>query len=409
MYSYFKQCFAQVTNPPIDPIREELVMSLDMSLGSKPNIFSKPDDNNCFRLELSQPIIKNEEMMSLASIEKNTNGRLKCSIIDILFKNSNKGEELKDGIDRICYEAKNQILEGSNILILSDRNISNVNAPIPALLAASAVHHFLIKEGLRMKASLVMETGEARELHHFSVLFGYGIEAINPYLAFDTIKNLTDKKDWAKAENNFIKASQKAVLKIMSKMGISTLKSYCGAQIFDAIGISEDVINKYFCGTSTLIGGINLSQIQKETLDRFNKIKIIDSDSKLDDGGEYAFRINGEEHAWSPSTISNLQKAARINSKESFKKFSDQINGYNKSIYTIRSLFEFKKTKPIPIDEVELSQEIVKRFATGAMSFGSISREAHTTLALAMNRIGGKSNTWRGWRRTRKVYSSEKW
>ena len=239
LYSYFKQCFAQVTNPPIDPIREELVMSLEMSLGSKPNIFSKPEENNSFRLELSQPIIKNEEMSSLITIDKNTNGRLKSSIIDILFKNSNKGNELKDGLERICYEAKNQILEGSNILILSDKKISNVNAPIPALLAASAIHHFLIKEGLRMKVSLIMETGEARELHHFSVLFGYGIEAINPYLAFETIKNLTVKKDWIKSEENFIKASQKAVLKIMSKMGISTLKSYCGAQIFDAIGISR--------------------------------------------------------------------------------------------------------------------------------------------------------------------------
>ena len=396
LYSYFKQCFAQVTNPPIDPIREELVMSLEMSLGSKPNIFSKPDVNNSFRLELSQPIIKNEEMLSLTSIEKNTNGRLKSSVIDILFKNSNKGEELKEGIDRICYEAKNHILEGSNILILSDKNISNVNAPIPALLAASAVHHYLIKEGLRMKTSLVMETGEARELHHFSVLFGYGIEAINPYLVFETIKNLTSQKDWENSEENFIKASKKAVLKIMSKMGISTLKSYCGAQQFDAIGISEDVINKYFCGTSTLIGGIDLKQIQIETLDRYNRVKTLEEDFKLDDGGEYAFRINGEEHAWSPSTISSLQKAARINSRKSFKEFSDQINGFNRSIYTIRSLFEFKKTDSVPIDEVESSQEIVKRFATGAMSFGSISREAHTTLALAMNRIGGKSNTGEG-------------
>ena len=396
LYSYFKQCFAQVTNPPIDPIREELVMSLEMSLGSKPNIFSKPEDNNSFRLELSQPVIKNEEMISLTSIHENTNSRLKSSVIDILFKNSNKGNELKEGLDRICYEAKNQILEGSNILILSDKKISNVNAPIPALLAVSTVHHYLIKEGLRMKTSLIIETGEARELHHFSVLFGYGVEAINPYLAFETIKNLTDKSDWKKAEDNFINASKKAVLKIMSKMGISTLKSYCGAQIFDAIGISENVINKYFCGTSSLIGGISLDQIQKETLDRFNRIKTIDEDSKLDDGGEYAFRINGEEHSWSPSTISNLQKAVRINSRESFKEFSDQINGYNKSIYTIRGLFRFRKNNPIDIKKVESSQEIVKRFATGAMSFGSISREAHTTLALAMNKIGGKSNTGEG-------------
>ena len=396
LYSYFKQCFAQVTNPPIDPIREELVMSIDMSLGHKPNIFSLPDENNSLRLELNQPIIKNEEIQALISIEKNTKGRLKSSVIDILFKNSNKGNELQNGLDRICYEAKEQILEGSNILILSDRKISNVNAAIPALLAASAVHHFLIKEGLRMKTSLVMETGEARELHHFSVLFGYGIEAINPYLAFETIKSITSKDDWQKSEDNFIKASQKAIQKIMSKMGISTLKSYCGAQIFDAIGISEEVVNKYFTGTSTLIGGINLEQIQIETLERFNKMKTLEENLKLDDGGEYAFRINGEKHSWSPSTISNLQKAVRINSRESFKKFSDQINDHNKSMYSIRSLFKFKKTNAISLDKVESSEEIVKRFATGAMSFGSISREAHTTLALAMNRIGGKSNTGEG-------------
>ncbi len=396
LYSYFKQCFAQVTNPPIDPIREELVMSIDMSLGHKPNIFSLPNENSSLRLELNQPIIKNEEIQALISIEKNTKGRLKSSVIDILFKNSNKGNELQNGLDRICYEAKNQILEGSNILILSDRKISNVNAAIPALLAASAVHHFLIKEGLRMKTSLVMETGEARELHHFSVLFGYGIEAINPYLAFETIKSITNRDDWQKSEDNFIKASQKAIQKIMSKMGISTLKSYCGAQIFDAIGISEEVINKYFTGTSTLIGGINLEQIQIETLERFNKMKALEENLKLDDGGEYAFRINGEKHSWSPSTISNLQKAVRINSRESFKKFSDQINDHNKSMYSIRSLFKFKKTNAINLDKVESSEEIVKRFATGAMSFGSISREAHTTLALAMNRIGGKSNTGEG-------------
>ena len=396
LYSYFKQCFAQVTNPPIDPIREELVMSIDMSLGHKPNIFSLPNENSSLRLELNQPIIKNEEIQALISIEKNTKGRLKSSVIDILFKNSNKGNELQNGLDRICYEAKNQILEGSNILILSDRKISNVNAAIPALLAASAVHHFLIKEGLRMKTSLVMETGEARELHHFSVLFGYGIEAINPYLAFETIKSITNRDDWQRSEDNFIKASQKAIQKIMSKMGISTLKSYCGAQIFDAIGISEEVINKYFTGTSTLIGGINLEQIQIETLERFNKMKALEENLKLDDGGEYAFRINGEKHSWSPSTISNLQKAVRVNSRESFKEFSDQINDHNKSMYSIRSLFKFKKTNAINLDKVESCEEIVKRFATGAMSFGSISREAHTTLALAMNRIGGKSNTGEG-------------
>ena len=396
LYSYFKQCFAQVTNPPIDPIREELVMSLKMSLGSKPNIFSTPEQNNYLRLELDQPILSNDELQSIINLKELTDGKLKTSKVDILFKNSSSGKELQEGIDKICYEVKSQIKDGSNIIILSDKNFSSVNAPIPALLAVSSVHHFLIKEGLRMKVSILLETGEARELHHFSVLFGYGAEAINPYLAFETIDKLSSSKDKKVAKENFVKASGKAILKIMSKMGISTLKSYCGAQIFDAIGLSEELVEKFFCGTSSLIGGINLNQLQRETLDRFNRIKQLNEDSKLLDGGEYAFRINGEKHAWSPSTISNLQQAVRINSKDSFKDFSNQINDHSKSMFTIRSLFDFKTKKAISIDEVEKAEEIVKRFSTGAMSFGSISREAHTTLAIAMNRIGGKSNTGEG-------------
>ena len=396
LYSYFKQCFAQVTNPPIDPIREELVMSLKMSLGSKPNIFSTPEQNNYLRLELDQPILSNDELQSIINLKELTDGKLKTSKVDILFKNSSSGKELQEGIDKICYEVKSQIKDGSNIIILSDKNFSSVNAPIPALLAVSSVHQFLIKEGLRMKVSIILETGEARELHHFSVLFGYGAEAINPYLAFETIDKLSSSKDKKVAKENFVKASGKAILKIMSKMGISTLKSYCGAQIFDAIGLSEELVEKFFCGTSSLIGGINLNQLQRETLDRFNRIKQLNEDSKLLDGGEYAFRINGEKHAWSPSTISNLQQAVRINSKDSFKDFSNQINDHSKSMFTIRSLFDFKTKKAISIDEVEKAEEIVKRFSTGAMSFGSISREAHTTLAIAMNRIGGKSNTGEG-------------
>ena len=361
LYSYFKQCFAQVTNPPIDPIREELVMSLKMTLGAKPNIFQYQNKNKCYRLELDQPILKNEEISSILSIDKLTNGKLKSSVIDILFKNSQKGNELEEGIEKICYEAKSHIKDGSNILVLSDKNISSVNAPIPALLAASAIHHFLIKEGLRMKTSLIMETGEARELHHFSVLFGYGIEAINPYLAFETINNLIGKKD-IEAENNFIKATGKGILKIMSKMGISTLKSYCGAQIFDAVGINQNLINKYFCGTSSLIGGIGLKQLQEETLNRFEKVKTIISETKLDDGGEYAFRINGEKHAWSPSTISNLQKAVRVNSRESFESFSKEINDHSKSMLTIRSLLDFNKKEKVDINKVESCEEIKKIF-----------------------------------------------
>ena len=397
LFSYFKQCFAQVTNPPIDPIREELVMSLDVTLGAKPNIFSTPETNNNFRLELQHPVLDNKEMNAILNIEKSSNDKLKSGTIEILFKNSSKGNELKDALDKICLKAQSLVSEGKNIIILSDKNVSGVNAPIPSLLAVSAVHHFLIKEGLRMKVSLVLETAEARELHHLAVLIGYGAEAINPYLAINTIKSLVENKNKQEAVKMFKQASGKAILKIMSKMGISTVKSYCGAQIFDAIGISEKVINSYFPGTASLIGGIDLKQIQEETLERFNTS--FDSDprkSKLDVGGEYAYRVNGEKHSWSPSSITNLQHAVRINSKDTFKKFSDEINNYSESMYTIRSLFDFKKSEPIPIADVEPVQEIVKRFSTGAMSFGSISKEAHTTLAIAMNKIGGKSNTGEG-------------
>jgi len=408
LFSYFKQCFAQVTNPPIDPIREELVMSLDVTLGAKPNIFSTPKTNNNFRLELNHPVLDNQEMNAILNIEKSSNGKLKSGVIEILFKNSSKGNELKDALDKICLKAKSLISEGKNIIILSDQNVSKVNAPIPSLLSVSAVHHFLIKEGLRMKVSLVLETAEARELHHLAVLIGYGAEAINPYLAIDTIKSLVENQNKQEAVKMFKKASGKAILKIMSKMGISTVKSYCGAQIFDAIGISDKVINNYFPGTASLIGGIDLKQIQEETLDRFNNLFKSDHRRlKLDVGGEYAYRVNGEKHSWSPSSITNLQHAVRINSRETFKKFSDEINNHSESMYTIRSLFDFKKSEPIPIEKVEPVQEIVKRFSTGAMSFGSISKEAHTTLAIAMNKIGGKSNTGEGGEETERFQPLE--
>ena len=399
LYSYFKQCFAQVTNPPIDPIREEMVMSLGISLGARPNIFSNPDENTNLRLELNQPILKNADLDIIKSIDKFTNNKLNSACIDILFKNSKKGNELLIGLENICIQAKELILEGKSLIILSDKNFSKVNAPIPALLAVSAVHHFLIKEGLRMKASLIVETGEARELHHFAVLAGYGAEAINPYLAFDTISSMVQHEDFNKAENNFIKACNKSILKIMSKMGISTFRSYCGAQIFDAVGISSKVVDKYFSGTESLIDGVSLLDIQLETLKRFNiqDKPNLEETKYLDEGGEYAYRIKGEKHNWSPSTVSNLQNAVRINSKESFRKFSEEINNNNKSMLSLRSLLEFKFfQKKVPIDKVESVEEIVKRFSTGAMSFGSISREAHTTLAIAMNKIGGKSNTGEG-------------
>ena len=398
LYSYFKQCFAQVTNPPIDPIREELVMSLKNTLGTKPNIFSSPIKNKNFRLEIEQPILNNEEIKIIKNIGIHSNKNLSSGLVDILFKNSLNDDYLEKGIEKICLQTKKLIKEGKNIIILSDLNFTKKLAPIPSLLAVSAVHHYLINEGLRMKASLIIETGEARELHHFAVLSGFGVEAINPYLAFNTIHSLVSDSDYKVAETNFIKAANKAQLKIMSKMGISTIKSYCGAQIFDAVGISNDVIDKYFYGTASLIGGVNLRDIQKETLTRFNKafFQVMDSEVKLEDGGEYSFRIKGEQHNWSPKTVTDLQKAVRVNSEESYKSFSKLINDAE-SFSTIRGLLEISNSnKSVNIEEVEPISEIVKRFSTGAMSFGSISKEAHTTLAVAMNRIGGKSNTGEG-------------
>ena len=398
LFSYFKQCFAQVTNPPIDPIREELVMSLKNTLGPRPNLFSTPVKNNNYRLEIDQPIITNSELEVIKNISKYSEKKLSSGTVDILFKNSLNGNELQNGIEHICLQVKELILEGKSIIILSDKEFSKVNAPIPSLLASSAVHHYLIKEGLRMKASLILETGEARELHHFAVLSGFGIEAINPYLAFNTIRSIVKTKNYEEAKNNFIKAANKAQLKIMSKMGISTIRSYCGAQIFDAVGISKSVIDKYFYGTASLIGGVNLKDIQKETIMRFNEAFEYDfsNNLKLNDGGEYSFRIKGEQHNWSPKTITHLQRAVRINSYKSFKEFSESINSKD-SLSTIRGLLKISNNNnSVSLDDVEPAKEIVKRFSTGAMSFGSISKEAHSTLAIAMNRIGGKSNTGEG-------------
>ena len=398
LFSYFKQCFAQVTNPPIDPIREELVMSLKNTLGIRPNLFSSPPENKEFRLEIEQPIITNDELSVIKDISEHSDKKFKSGVVDILFKNSLNGKELENGIDNVCLKVKELILDGRNLIILSDRQFSEVNAPIPSLLAVSAVHHYLIKNGLRMNVSLILETAEARELHHFAVLSGFGVEAINPYLVFDTISSMVDKSEYENAKNNFIKASNKAQLKIMSKMGISTIRSYCGAQIFDAIGISKTVIDKYFCGTASLIEGVSLKDIQKETLARFNSAfeSSFSDSSKLDDGGEYAYRIKGEKHNWSPKTVTDLQRAVRLNSVDSYKEFSNAINSKDSSS-TIRGLLQIKsEQKPIPISDVEDVSQIVKRFSTGAMSFGSISKEAHTTLAIAMNRIGGKSNTGEG-------------
>ena len=401
-YNYFKQNFAQVTNPPIDPIREELVMSLVSMIGPRPNLLGRQAGTHK-RLEVAQPILTNADLQKIRAIEQLLDGAFRTATIDCTWRASEGAGGLEAALTRICYEATDAVLADNNILILSDRAVSAERVHVPAALATAAVHHHLIRQGLRMQTGLVIETGEAREVHHFCVLAGYGAEAINPYLAFETIERLRLRRGLAPsaydAQKNYIKAIGKGLLKVMSKMGISTYQSYCGAQIFDAVGLSSALVEKYFTGTMTTIEGVGLEAIAEETLRRhraaFGNVEIYRN--MLDVGGDYAFRIRGEEHAWTPESVSRLQHAVRGNLPKEYETFAASINEQSERLLTIRGLMNFKwADKPLSLDEVEPASEIVKRFATGAMSFGSISREAHTTLAIAMNRIGGRSNTGEG-------------
>ncbi|WP_374533357.1 glutamate synthase large subunit [Phenylobacterium sp.] len=402
LYDYFKQNFAQVTNPPIDPIREELVMSLVSMIGPRPNLLGRQAGTHK-RLEVSQPILTNEDLSKIRSISELLDGSFRTATLDITWAAEEGAAGLERALERVCREATDNVLADKNILILSDRRVGSDRIPIPAALATAAVHHHLIRQGLRMQTGLVIETGEAREVHHFCVLAGYGAEAVNPYLAFETLETLRQRQGVAlsayEVRKNYIKAIGKGVLKVMSKMGISTYQSYCGAQIFDAVGLSSDLIEQYFTGTATTIEGIGLAQIAEETVRRHrdaygdNPIYA----NMLDVGGQYAFRLRGESHAWTPESVSKLQHAVRGGRSDEYRAFAETINEQSQRLLTIRGLmrFNFNET-PVPIDEVEPASEIVKRFSTGAMSFGSISREAHTTLAIAMNRIGGRSNTGEG-------------
>ncbi|MDP3748338.1 MAG: glutamate synthase large subunit [Phenylobacterium sp.] len=402
LYEYFKQNFAQVTNPPIDPIREELVMSLVSMIGPRPNLLGRHAGTHK-RLEVSQPILTNEDLSKIRSISELVDGSFRTATIDATWAAEEGVAGLERALDRVCREATDNVLADKNILILSDREVSSDRIPIPAALATAAVHHHLIRQGLRMQTGLVIETGEAREVHHFCVLAGYGAEAVNPYLAFETLEQIRVSTGSTLSaydvRKNYIKAVGKGVLKVMSKMGISTYQSYCGAQIFDGVGLSSELIEQYFTGTATTIEGVGLREIAEETVrrhrDAFGDNPIYAS--MLDVGGTYAFRLRGEEHAWTPETVSKLQHAVRGNLPDEYKVFAAGINEQSERLLTIRGLMRFKTAEtPIVLDEVEPAAEIVKRFATGAMSFGSISREAHTTLAMAMNRIGGRSNTGEG-------------
>ena len=404
LYNYFKQLFAQVTNPPIDPIRESIVMSLVSFIGPKPNLLDINAVNPPMRLEVSQPVLDFDDMARLRGIEKHTGGKFRSYELNITYPLSWGHEGVEAKLASLCAEAVDAIKGGYNILIITDRYMDRHHVAIPALLALSAIHQHLVREGLRTTAGLVVETGSAREVHHFAVLAGYGAEAVHPYLAMETLaelhKDLPGDLSPEKAIKNYIKAIGKGLSKIMSKMGISTYMSYCGAQIFEAIGLSKELIEKYFRGTASQVGGIGVFEVAEEAI-RMHLAAFGDDPvlrNMLDAGGEYAWRVRGEEHMWTPDAIAKLQHSTRAGKFDTYKEYAQIINDQSRRHMTLRGLFEFKvdPSKAIPVEEVEPASEIVKRFATGAMSLGSISTEAHTTLALAMNRIGGKSNTGEG-------------
>ncbi|MFO1255306.1 MAG: glutamate synthase large subunit [Sphingomonadaceae bacterium] len=402
LFDYFKQNFAQVTNPPIDPIREELVMSLVSMIGPRPNMLGREAGTHK-RLEVDQPILTNAEVAKIRSVEAALDGAFRTETIDITWDAASGAAGLEMALKEMCWAATEAVLQDRNILILSDRAQGPDRIAMPALLATAAVHHHLVRQGLRMQTGLVVETGEAREVHHFCVLAGYGAEAINPYVAFETLEDIRLRKnlplDAKQVQKNYIKAVGKGILKVMSKMGISTYQSYCGAQIFDAVGLSSAFIERYFTGTATTIEGVGLAEVAEETVRR-HRSAYGDNPiykSMLDVGGIYGLRLRGEEHAWTADNIANLQHAVRGNTPAKYQAFAQSINDQSSRMLTIRGLMELKKSdRPLDISEVEPASEIVKRFATGAMSYGSISWEAHTTLAAAMNAIGGKSNTGEG-------------
>ncbi len=401
--NYFKQNFAQVTNPPIDPIREEIVMSLVTLIGPRPNLLGHLNKGSSMRLEVEQPILTNEQLSNIRNIDEKMGNAFKTKTLDITYDVVLRGGGMTNALKALCKAAQEAVEGNFNILILSDRGVSPEKLAIPALLATSAVHHHLIKTGLRHATGLVVETGAALEIHHFATLAGYGAEAINPWLALETVDDnlasFAPDMDVDTAHKNYIKSVGKGLKKVMSKMGICTYQSYCGAQIFDAVGLTTKFVEKYFTGTSTTIEGIGLKEISREARRchqrGYGNKKLYEK--HLDVGGDYAYRVRGEKHVWTPITISKLQHAVRGNDAKSFAEFSKTIDEQAEGLLTLRGLMDFDYSgKPVSIDEVESAKEIVKRFATGAMSFGSISHEAHSTLAVAMNEIGAKSNTGEG-------------
>lgn len=404
LYNYFKQLFAQVTNPPIDPIREAMVMSLVSFIGPKPNLLDTNNINPPMRLEVSQPVLDFADIAKLRNISANTGGKFKSYELDICYPIAWGKDGIEARLASICAEVVDAVKSGHNIMIITDRKMNADFVAIPALLATSTVHQHLVSKGLRTTTGLVVETGSARETHHFALLAGYGAEAVHPYLAMQTLadmaKDLSGDLSAEKAIYNYTKAIGKGLMKVMSKMGISTYMSYCGAQIFEAIGLNKSLVDKYFKGTASNVEGIGVFEVAEEAL-RLHKLAFGKDPvlaNALDAGGEYAYRVRGEDHMWTPDAIAKLQHSTRANNYNSYKEYAQIINDQSKRHMTLRGLFEFKidPSKAIPVEQVEPAKEIVKRFATGAMSLGSISTEAHATLAVAMNRIGGKSNTGEG-------------
>lgn len=400
LYEYFRQLFAQVTNPPIDPIREEVVMAQNMFLGPEGNLLDETPEH-CRRLRISRPVLTNEELEKIVHLK---DGALVAKKFSIVFPAEESEAGLEASLEKLFADVDKAVEKGTTVLVLSDRGINKNKVPMPSLLACSGLHHHLIRKGTRTKVSIVLESGEAREMHHFATLIGYGANAINPYLAFETIEDQVKKGAYREdltfeeAQKNYIKSTRKGLFKIISKMGISTIRSYCGAQIFEAIGLNKAFINKYFTATPSRIGGIGVETVAREMLLRheqaFPKENVYDD--MLDQGGAYAWRKDGEHHQLNPATIATLQHAVRSCDYELYKKYAKLVNDQQSNLATIRGLLKFRKSEPIPLEEVEPAVEIAKRFATGAMSYGSISKEAHETLAIAMNRMGAFSNTGEG-------------
>ncbi|MBU1909674.1 MAG: glutamate synthase large subunit, partial [Verrucomicrobia bacterium] len=402
LYNYFKQLFAQVTNPPLDAIREELVTSLNMYVGPERNLFEETPEH-AHRLKLDQPILTNEELNKIHELRV---GHLRSMTLPILFPVAEGGPGLRQAMDELCAAASRAVGGGCTMLVLSDRGATAERAPIPALLATAGVHHHLIREGLRTRCGLVVESGEPREVHHFAMLLGYGAGGINPYLAYETIGEMVrdglipEIKDTLKAHTHYIKAVNKGLLKVMSKMGISTLQSYCGAQIFEAVGLGPEVVDRYFTATPSRVGGIGLDELAAEVRKRHQRAfppAQVPALLELDIGGNYQWRRGGEYHLFNPLTIAKLQQATCTGDPKLYAEYAKLINGQHAQLCTLRGLLDFKPAgPPVPLEEVEPWTSIARRFKTGAMSYGSISQEAHETLAIAMNRIGGKSNSGEG-------------